>query len=365
MYDGIDVRINEMEDAKKKILDSKDIIENCVSIMNSANSKLGEFSSNLSSEINSVNNIKKIIDSMISYYNYAIYSYENAYNDNIDLVFNNIFSYDAFEYFPETDFSKLDGIGFGCYQNAAYLMYLQYCKDPDSFNSEVPLEICSDIEEEFAKKGVTDQNEILYCLKVSGKTGCGYASITNIITDYYDNKEGGAEEFEDTYGFPLYYYDENGNKRINYETTFMHIILKSARLNTDELANQMNSDMSDGEVNASISLNPNNADNVFYECFPHASDYERIEDALSVESYEQIMSEGYDYASINVRNFTLKPYGSNKEVDEHHTDGGHWMSIVGVSENGNFIVSSWGMEWELVDWVPSNGNGISFFKAGE
>ena len=64
------------------------------------------------------------------------------------------------------------------------------------------------------------------------------------------------------------------------------------------------------------------------------------------------MDEGYTGACIAAYRFELKPYGSNTETENYvanqESEDGHWMTITGVSENGNFIVSSWGQEWELL-----------------
>ena len=72
-------------------------------------------------------------------------------------------------------------------------------------------------------------------------------------------------------------------------------------------------------------------------------------------------SGNYQYASIAVSKYKLEPYGINPEK-AYKSNGGHLMTITGISENGNFIVSSWGFEWELVEGQPyiSNQDGGLF-----
>ena len=49
-------------------------------------------------------------------------------------------------------------------------------------------------------------------------TGCGYAAITNVVFKMYEGKE---EEFQKTFGFPMYTYD-NGGINFNYEYMMLH-----------------------------------------------------------------------------------------------------------------------------------------------
>ena len=73
---------------------------------------------------------------------------------------------------------------------------------------------------------------------------------------------------------------------------------------------------------------------------------------ISINSYKTAMESGkYQYASIAVSKYKLSPYGNNSEK-EYYSSIGHFMTITGISENGNFIVSSWGYEWELIEGTP-------------
>jgi hypothetical protein len=98
----------------------------------------------------------------------------------------------------------------------------------------------------------------------------------------------------------------------------------------------------------------------------------------AVEVYNQQINR-FDYGIVGVYNFDLSPM-DNLSSGVVHVDGGHWMEIKGISENGNFIVSSWGREFELTDYnvvdndtyvypdgslIVSQNAGIVFIKTGD
>ena len=50
-------------------------------------------------------------------------------------------------------------------------------------------------------------------------------------------------------------------------------------------------------------------------------------------------------------------------VNDYISDGGHWMRIKGITEDKHFIVTSWGDEWELLNYSPYlEGKTLFFFQ---
>ena len=141
------------------------------------------------------------------------------------------------------------------------------------------------------------------------------------------------------------------------------MVLLTTGIDNEVLPNQIAADSTDGDIDATVSVDREEMEEFFYEIAGPNCEYASVDD-VSVDTYERMMEYGYDYASIALHNFTLKPYGTNPRPSET-VDGGHWMSIIGISENGNYIVSSWGYEWEIVGCTPKDVDGLSFYKVGE
>lgn len=189
--------------------------------------------------------------------------------------------------------------------------------------------------------GITDENTMLKALHMQNMQGCGYSVITNWICDEYaDNPEA----FEEKYGYPLYIAidDENGDE---------HESFNYAVLSVDAFLENNSDLLNDCSPNLDVSIHPDEMA-AEYSAIGGDHEFDVTTRDISVETYQEHMDEGYTGACIAAYRFELKPYGSNTETENYvanqESEDGHWMTITGVSENGNFIVSSWGQEWELL-----------------
>ena len=247
----------------------------------------------------------------------------------------------------------------------------------------------------FNSHGVNDIVDIYMICKKAAEQGCGYAAIAN---ELYDTYKDNPERFEQVYGYPLYHTDEYGNTIYNYESIFMDAYLTAqdygiidkidtsteqglissnyavVSLRDDYLGPLLTTMLAkdpqySGLTTADSRLvyvnyqpeerNINNREDVTYssDLYSHES---------TVELYKKYIDAGYDSAIIAAYDFTLKPIGNNVTTTKDiHCDYGHWMQITGVSENGNFIVSSWGGQYELVNykWGMNDDNG-EFYCGG-
>lgn len=204
---------------------------------------------------------------------------------------------------------------------------------------------------------LTDAEFQNYLEKLTSE-GCGYVAICNTIFEQY---EGRADEFEATFGYPMY--DTNGN--LNYAALEMDMYSQMDNRNALGILNYFSDyDIDDdGSIFDYDYWNDNSGNGT---------------DPFDREYYlEQFMSEhGVDvnvtpYAYVTVNNYDNIIASGNDVVVSFHDgnlynmdgtfnqtiDGGHAMTVTGVTEDGMFIVSSWGNQY-LIN--PSeNGNTIT------
>ena len=90
---------------------------------------------------------------------------------------------------------------------------------------------------------------------------------------------------------------------------------------------------------------------------------------MSTETYLKAIQSGeYQYASVAISSYTLTPYGNNPDKTYTSKYGAHLMTVTGVSENGNLIVSSWGKQWEITGGNPYNSaqdGGLFLISVGD
>lgn len=188
----------------------------------------------------------------------------------------------------------------------------------------------------FVKYGIEDPDRMLEILDMQKAQGCGYSVITNWICEEYAND---PDAFEDKYGYPLYINIRN-HESFNYAVLSVDAFLEN---NIDVLR--------DCDSSTDVSIHPDEMATE-YSAIGGNHEFDVTMRDISVETYQEHMDNGYAGACIAAYRFELKPYGSNESdanyVASQTTEDGHWMTITGVSENGNFIVSSWGQEWELL-----------------
>ncbi len=286
-----------------------------------------------------IDEIKKVED-IIEYYNSIS---DSKINDKDSTLFDGISLSDIISNLYRSD------------QRDAFRLFNKYAHNDELTDSQK--RNINTFLQLFNNYNVTDNRVIASLLNQSSRQGCGYSVVTNILVDLYKNK---PDDFKEKFGYSLFQDDIDEKGRINYDCIFVDTFLKSNAESIIGLNNRQNgiffTDYSVtfeemGETLANVL--GDTAEAVVQTC----------PNDISVETYEKAMSEGYDYAAIAVKNFDLMPYGDNPEVPVHN-NGGHWMSVLGVSEEGNAIVSSWGYEWELQGGETENGEndgGLVFF----
>ena len=167
-------------------------------------------------------------------------------------------------------------------------------------------------------------------------TGCGYVALLNTVFVHFQGKEdefektfgfvhfqGREAEFEKTFGYPMY--DKNGN--LNYDALFADIYTtkysdgkKFEGLYPEEGEELIEGFLKDRGVNCDAKItsdvSPENIDTLLYDG-------------------KQVIIHYYD--------------GNIYPVDggDPHSISAHDMVITGVTEDGKYIVSSWGKKYYL------------------
>ena len=153
--------------------------------------------------------------------------------------------------------------------------------------------------------------------------GCGYVAFANTIFLRFKGRES---EFERTFGFPMY--DENGNLNYNDLIADFYFAKDDPGSNdgptTGEAAKMWESYCRDHGVNVAVQNNVK----------------------VTVDNYHEYAKKGQVIISTRPLNlWKRKADGSYMLVDTR--DGGHAMTVTGVTEDGRFIVSSWGETYYL------------------
>lgn len=184
-------------------------------------------------------------------------------------------------------------------------------------------------------------------LKKLRQESCSYVSMINSIFEYY---EGRPEEFEETFGYSMY----NEEGQYNFNSLLVDLYCQEdnhcAYGNVDavNLAEDLKWVDYDGDGNGNWVEHGNGVteENMKYRweqyCEKHGIDV-NYEIGLNItpETFADYAQEGM--VSISCEGFTL--YDSDGKPSTY--DFCHCMTITGISENGNYIVSSWGKKYEL------------------
>lgn len=158
-------------------------------------------------------------------------------------------------------------------------------------------------------------------LKTLNSEGCGYVALINTIYVIYDGRE---KEFEKTFGFPMR--DANGN--LNY--------------------NALLTDFYTAKDNPSDEGTNRSSREKMWEayCREHGINVDVKNVNVNAQTYRDIAKNGQLIVGVHPVNlYKRRSDGSYYQVDNR--DGGHAMTITGVTDDGRFIVSSWGETYYL------------------
>jgi len=194
-----------------------------------------------------------------------------------------------------------------------------------------------------------DAVRVLYLLETDeSKCGgiCNYATVANMIFNKYIGNES---KFERDFGYPMYIETKNG-KTLNDGRLLvdMFSILNEGFLIKNEDGKYSIANNSSSYVHLSFyweKINDFLANKGVSYRFNREIDLSSSGDLMR---YEDVISMIKDKL-INGQNVMISGAGFDLYINDKTMEdvGGHIMTVVGLSENGNVIVDSWGLKCEI------------------
>ena len=187
----------------------------------------------------------------------------------------------------------------------------------------------------YLRNGGTPMNstEFRSYLSVMNEHGCAYAALANTMMGYMVETYSGREsEFEREFGYPLMV---DGHP--NYEAVIVDLYSHGGRA-------------------GGTSLSANTARDLAQE-YARAHDipiHREVTDGVTPQNVDERLRRGED-VTIHYFDGVIHPYDN---PSSNHPISAHAMTITGVTEDGKYIVSSWGNRYILdPNEVITNSNG--------
>lgn len=172
-------------------------------------------------------------------------------------------------------------------------------------------------------------------LKKLNSEGCGYVAMINTIFGQFNGKE---EEFEKTFGFPMY--DKNGE--LNYDALVTDFYSATDNHNRFLLFWDRNDPNEDESVTVGSGTTMGEREYRFEKYMKDHGIHVNVKNNVNVtpDNYSKMSKKGDIVIAIHP--CALYDKNGNKVVD---SDGGHAMTVTGVTDDGMYRVSSWGKEY--------------------
>ncbi|MEY8431661.1 hypothetical protein AALC75_14250 [Lachnospiraceae bacterium 48-42] len=192
----------------------------------------------------------------------------------------------------------------------------------------------------------TDE-EITRFLEKLNSEGCGYVAFANIIVDEYRGKE---EEFEKVFGFPLFSKTASGKEDVNYDRLVLDLYCASD--NHNEEGNAWDRyDIYDTEEDFSQTrgFGTTREDRIYrFERYMKAygikGEIKNIE--CSVQNvYQRCKKEAAKGNRVIISTHPVILEDARGRMVQ--MDGGHAMTVTGLTDDGRITVSSWGKKYYI------------------
>ncbi|MBR0465118.1 MAG: hypothetical protein IJJ23_12195 [Clostridia bacterium] len=213
---------------------------------------------------------------------------------------------------------------------------------------------------------MSDSELEAYCSKMN-REGCGYAAAVNVIFKAY---EGRAAEFEKKFGFPMC----DGNGQLNYNRLMCDFYSSTDNYNKnwqgkytfDQYEDYKSGD--DGkkadydyysDQSGHGETQKQQADRLEKYLNEHGVEYSAEQygkDKVTPQNYQSYVDKGQQVVIFVGRPYYLRDMNGNVVRE---SDGGHFMTITGVNDKGQYIVSSWGGQY-IVD--PRDKHGFTYYN---
>lgn len=198
--------------------------------------------------------------------------------------------------------------------------------------------------EEYADYSDQEIEELL--MKLNSE-GCGYVAFANIIVDEYRMRE---EEFEEIFGFPLFLENVNGDTYVNYNQLIIDLYCASDNhKKVKHVWKEYDIYDADEDFSAVNGWGTTPEDRIYrFERYMDghgvAVKLENIE-CDSQEVYQKCMEETELGNKIIISTCPVRLEDEKGEIAQ--MDGGHAMTVTGLTDDGRIEVSSWGEKYYI------------------
>lgn len=222
-------------------------------------------------------------------------------------------------------------------------------------NSEERKEIEEIVKRNMADCDMPNDMDFSKYLKKMNTEGCGYVALANSVFVYYQGRE---QDFEKTFGYSMY----NKKGDLNY-----NLLIADIYSSTDNRESGTYDKY--GDYNSAIDGDKENYD-PWNDASGRGSDPDNYQEYLDSFMFDKGVNSKVTFLGTDTMNADeLKDHTTNRESVllgffdgniyyengkvAQYIDGGHGMIVTGITEDGKYIVSSWGEKY-IID--PKEGN---------
>lgn len=198
--------------------------------------------------------------------------------------------------------------------------------------------------EEYADYSDQQIEELLQKLN---SEGCGYVAFANIIVDEYRRKE---EEFERTFGFPLFLKNVNGYNYVDYNRLIIDLYCASDNHNIIKNGWEEYDIYDENEDISPTNGRGTSPEDRIYRFGRYMRGHsvpvwiENIECSRD-EVYQRCKAEMNSGNRVIISTCPVRL--EDEEGEPVQMDGGHAMTVTGLTDDGRIEVSSWGEKYYI------------------
>lgn len=221
-------------------------------------------------------------------------------------------------------------------------------------NSEERKEIEEIVKRNMADCDIPDDMDFSKYLKKMNNEGCGYVALANSVFVYYQGRE---QDFENAFGYSMY----NKKGDLNY-----NLLIADIYSSMDNRSGGKYDKYAD--YNSAIDGDKENYD-PWNDASGRGSDPDNYQEYLDSFMFDKGVNSKVTFLGTDTMNADeLKDHTTNRESVllgffdgniyyengkvAQYIDGGHGMIVTGITEDGKYIVSSWGGKY-IID--PNDG----------
>lgn len=195
--------------------------------------------------------------------------------------------------------------------------------------------------EDYTDEQITDLLEKL------NSEGCGYVAFANIVADHFRGRE---KEFEKAFGFPLFQKNRSGTEQVNYNRLVLDLYCASDNHREEGLIWGKH-DVYDPEEDFSRTQGwgtTRESREYRFERYMEAHDVK-----AEIKNIESSAQDVYQKCREEIEKgnqviiATHPVILEDSEGKSYQSDGGHAMTVTGLTKDGKITVSSWGSQYYI------------------